>query len=65
MVVGTVAYLPTYLPTWDLLDLVVLEDIATIDGLELQIPRHLGVQQDLDQLAARHNELWDEVHIPI
>ena len=51
--------------TWDLLHLVVLEHIAAIDGLELQIPRHLGVQQDLHQLAARHDELGDQVHIPI
>mmetsp|Transcript_34658 Transcript_34658/g.59726 ORF Transcript_34658/g.59726 Transcript_34658/m.59726 type:complete len:207 (+) Transcript_34658:1464-2084(+) len=49
----------------NLLDLAILEHITSINGLELQVTGHLRVKKNLRQLAAGHDELGDQVDIPI
>ena len=57
---------PYTLPlTWHLLHLAVFEHVAAVDRLELQVASHLAVQQDLHQLAARHDEFGNQVHVPV
>ena len=49
----------------DLEGLARVVDERRLDGLELQIARHLGVQQHLGEVPARHDELGDNVHVEV
>lgn len=42
-----------------------LLDIAAGDLLELQVSRHVGGNQDVCQLAVGHQELRDQVNVPV
>ena len=42
-----------------------LVDIGSVDGLELQVARHLGVEEHLGQVATGHDELGDEVDVVV
>jgi hypothetical protein len=47
------------------LNLAILEDITAIDRLELQVAGDLGVEQNLHERSARHDELGNQVNIPV
>jgi hypothetical protein len=51
--------------TGNLLDLAVLDHVTAINGLELQVAGDLSVKQDLHQLSARHDELGNQVNVPV
>jgi hypothetical protein len=51
--------------TRNLLNLAIFEHVTTVNGLELQVTGDLGVKEDLGELAARHDELGDQVHVPV
>ena len=51
-----------HLVTWHLGDLAITVDEAACDLLELQVTSHVGVDEDLGQLARGDDELWDKVN---
>lgn len=42
-----------------------LLDVATGDLLELEVSRHVGGNQDVCQLAVGHQQLGDQVNVPV
>lgn len=48
-----------------LLNFAVLVDIAASNALELKVAGDLSVKQDLHHVATSHDELWDQIHIPV
>lgn len=49
----------------NLSNLSLLVDIASLDRLELQIPGHARMNQQLHKQSVSHQELWNEIDIPI
>jgi hypothetical protein len=47
------------------LNFAILVHVAAINGLEIKVTSDLSVEQDFDELAAGHDELGDEIDIPV
>lgn len=45
--------------------LLLLVDVGAVDALPLEVARDLGVEEHLDQVAVGHDELGDQVHVPV
>ena len=49
----------------DLLDLLALQHIGTLNALELQVPGDSSVEENLDQETRGHDELGDQIDVPV
>jgi hypothetical protein len=54
-----------FLIDWHLCDLSLLVDVRALDGLEFQVPCDSGVNQEFHEQAIGHQELGNQVNVPV